>query len=86
MLVTFKANTRVLNYMPGKIYTVELTPLLKGLLKEDTHLNLIDPPSLEEKPTRIPTPLDTKSEVSHGSLNKNSNHAKESGSIEGQNN
>lgn len=47
MLVTFKANSRVLNYMPGKIYTVELDPVLKALLKQDVHLQLIDPLSLD---------------------------------------
>jgi hypothetical protein len=47
MLVTFKANSRVLNYFPGKIYTEELDPVLKALLEKDVHLQLIDPPSLE---------------------------------------
>jgi hypothetical protein len=47
MLVTFKANSRVLNYFPGKIYTAELDPILQGLLEKDVHLQLIDPPTLE---------------------------------------
>lgn len=47
MLVTFKANSRVLNYMPGHIYTAELEPVLKALLLQDVHLQLIDPPTLE---------------------------------------
>lgn len=47
MLVTFKANSRVLNYFPGKIYTAELDPILKGLLEKDVHLQLIDPPTLD---------------------------------------
>lgn len=68
MLVTFKANTRVLNYMPGRIYTVELDPLLEGLLKEDVHLNLIDPPTLDEN---------------YGKRNKTSNQAAEPGQTDG---
>lgn len=48
MRVTFKANAKVLGYEPGKIYTEELTPLVKALLEQDVHLNLIDPPSLVE--------------------------------------
>ena len=48
MLVTFLANSRVLNYMPGFIYTVELTPLLRAVLEQDKHLSLIDPPELTE--------------------------------------
>lgn len=69
MLVTFKANSRVLNYMPGRIYTVELDPLLKSLLEQDVHLNLIDPPTLDEN---------------YGIRNKNANHAAESGQADGQ--
>lgn len=68
MLVTFKANTRVLNYMPGRIYTVELDPLLEGLLKEDVHLNLIDPPTLDEN---------------YGKRNKAPNQAAEPGQTDG---
>lgn len=61
MQVTFKSNTRVLGYMPGKIYTAELDPLLKALLEEDVHLNLIDPPTLDpnygkQKPSPVDAP------------------------------
>lgn len=52
MLVTFRANTRVLKFSPGRIYTVELddNPLIRPLLEKDIHLSLIDPPSLEAPP------------------------------------
>lgn len=70
MLVTFRANSRVEHFMPGRIYTEELTPLLKALLSHDVHLSLIDPPSLEE---------------GYGDRVQNKNHAAESGQANGQN-
>lgn len=59
MLVTFRANTRVLKFSPGRIYTVELddNPLIRPLLEKDVHLSLIDPPSLEVPPPPLPLPL-----------------------------
>jgi hypothetical protein len=47
MQVTFKANANFMGYKAGKIYTEELTPMLKAALLNDRHLSLIDPPSLE---------------------------------------
>lgn len=52
-IVTFKCAGKVMHYRPGNIYTEELTPLLKMLLLRDHQLNLIDPPTLEERPVQV---------------------------------
>lgn len=57
MQVTFRANTRVLGFLPGKIYTVELEPLLEELLKKDVHVSLIDPPTLDPQPAPASPPV-----------------------------
>jgi len=57
LLVTFVSNAKVHKYRPGKIYTEELTPLLKALLDKDVHLSLIDPPTLEAPPVQVEPPV-----------------------------
>lgn len=47
MEVTFRANSNVLGYRAGEVYTEELTPLLRAVILNDKHLSLIDPPNLE---------------------------------------
>lgn len=56
MIVTFKANSRLGKYRPGKVYHEELTPLLKAILLKDDHLQLIDPPTLDP-PAPAPAPV-----------------------------
>lgn len=73
MQVTFRANARVLNYLPGRIYTVELDPVLKALLDNDVHLSLIDPPTLDPRPTPTPAPASPKAKDESIALNSNSN-------------
>lgn len=41
--------------MPGRVYTVELDPILKALLEKDVHVSLIDPPSFSQLEVREKT-------------------------------
>lgn len=49
MEVTFISNARILSYEVGEITRTELTPYLYAILKQDLHLQLIDPPELPEE-------------------------------------
>jgi hypothetical protein len=48
MIVTFITRSRVMGYRPGQVIKTELTPIIKALLIKDKHIQLIDPPSVED--------------------------------------
>ena len=54
MKVTFRCDGRILDFYPGLIYTIELTPMIEAALRRSASLTLIDPPSLDQP---VPAPI-----------------------------
>lgn len=76
MIVTFRCDGRVLEFMPGRIYETELTPHLERLLRNGSNLVLIDPPSADQLVSVKAQRTEVLSTLPNQTINNNGNLAK----------